>query len=323
MLRGYQRAAWDLEQGLGTPVTQRRGLPGHARALLDAPGQEDPGLASAERNAGGITAPQALLGFFLIMVVLGVVPAYIVVWFCSVLLVLACVRVRIQAGQAIEDLHLVHGRDLSPAPRIFPAAPRGGPPGTGPVVRLLPGGGMIILNADPSANLERINMQLADLDREFDGSDYDALLRLDQTSGARGPPLQETDLATLPVHGYKLPRAAALAAAGSSSSSTTPASATTSQAAPAPGALFGEAHSGSRSPSAAAAAGAGAAAEAGSASAGADGLTCSVCLDAVAEGATVLTLPCLHQFHRDCIVPWLRQQGKRATCPMCKTPVFN
>ena len=63
MLRGYQRAAWDLEQGFAggaTPVTQRRG--GNARALLEAPGQSDDDLAAAERAAGGITFPQALLG---------------------------------------------------------------------------------------------------------------------------------------------------------------------------------------------------------------------------------------------------------------------
>ncbi|EFJ50997.1 hypothetical protein VOLCADRAFT_38241, partial [Volvox carteri f. nagariensis] len=54
------------------------------------------------------------------------------------------------------------------------------------------------------------------------------------------------------------------------------------------------------------------------AAAGPPGLTCPVCLDAVAEGSTVMTLPCLHQFHAACVTPWLRQQGLYATCPMCK-----
>ncbi|KAF3571653.1 hypothetical protein F2Q69_00061916 [Brassica cretica] len=46
-----------------------------------------------------------------------------------------------------------------------------------------------------------------------------------------------------------------------------------------------------------------------------DELTCSVCLEQVTVGEVVRTLPCLHQFHADCIDPWLRQQG---TCPVCK-----
>jgi hypothetical protein len=54
-----------------------------------------------------------------------------------------------------------------------------------------------------------------------------------------------------------------------------------------------------------------------------DALVCSICLEAVALGAEVLSLPCRHQFHEDCITPWLRQQGAGATCPMCKSCVFQ
>lgn len=50
--------------------------------------------------------------------------------------------------------------------------------------------------------------------------------------------------------------------------------------------------------------------------------SCSICLEAYSDGEKVLTLPCLHQFHASCVVPWLKQQGKLATCPMCKTPIF-
>ncbi|URE36123.1 E3 ubiquitin-protein ligase [Musa troglodytarum] len=46
-----------------------------------------------------------------------------------------------------------------------------------------------------------------------------------------------------------------------------------------------------------------------------DELTCSVCLEQVSVGELVRSLPCLHQFHANCIDPWLRQQG---TCPVCK-----
>jgi Ring finger domain len=43
--------------------------------------------------------------------------------------------------------------------------------------------------------------------------------------------------------------------------------------------------------------------------------SCSVCLGQFQEGETVRTLPCLHQFHQDCVDRWLVQ---KATCPVCK-----
>eukprot|EP00878_Enallax_costatus_P023827 GHUV01025379.1.p1 GENE.GHUV01025379.1~~GHUV01025379.1.p1 ORF type:complete len:184 (+),score=60.34 GHUV01025379.1:889-1440(+) len=49
---------------------------------------------------------------------------------------------------------------------------------------------------------------------------------------------------------------------------------------------------------------------------------CSVCLGSYKEGQLVTTLSCGHAYHRDCIYPWLLQQGRQATCPMCKAQVF-
>lgn len=52
-------------------------------------------------------------------------------------------------------------------------------------------------------------------------------------------------------------------------------------------------------------------------------LTCTVCLDSVKEGSEIMTMPCGHKYHKDCIIPWLRQQGQSSTCPMCKTKIFQ
>ncbi|TPX39285.1 hypothetical protein SeLEV6574_g07331 [Synchytrium endobioticum] len=45
--------------------------------------------------------------------------------------------------------------------------------------------------------------------------------------------------------------------------------------------------------------------------------TCAICLDGFnAVGLTIRTLPCLHNFHMDCIDPWLLQHNR--LCPCCK-----
>jgi hypothetical protein len=45
---------------------------------------------------------------------------------------------------------------------------------------------------------------------------------------------------------------------------------------------------------------------------------CPICLSAFAVGDHVLALPCLHVFHCDCVVPWLRRSK---LCPVCKRDV--
>lgn len=47
--------------------------------------------------------------------------------------------------------------------------------------------------------------------------------------------------------------------------------------------------------------------------------TCPVCLENFIEEDVVCTLPCLHQFHKECVSKWLRI---RATCPVCQVHVF-
>ncbi|KAL3636808.1 hypothetical protein CASFOL_019107 [Castilleja foliolosa] len=42
---------------------------------------------------------------------------------------------------------------------------------------------------------------------------------------------------------------------------------------------------------------------------------CAVCLDDFESKQFVTITPCNHMFHEDCIVPWVKSQGK---CPVCR-----
>ena len=53
--------------------------------------------------------------------------------------------------------------------------------------------------------------------------------------------------------------------------------------------------------------------------AGGTELTCAICLEDVAEGEVVRSLPCLHSYHAACIDRWL---GQSAECCVCKHNVL-
>jgi len=42
---------------------------------------------------------------------------------------------------------------------------------------------------------------------------------------------------------------------------------------------------------------------------------CSVCMDSVELGEEVVSLPCQHWFHRNCVTMWLKEHN---TCPICR-----
>lgn len=45
---------------------------------------------------------------------------------------------------------------------------------------------------------------------------------------------------------------------------------------------------------------------------------CSICLEVMCRGDSVLQLGCAHLFHASCVLLWL---GRSASCPLCKEPV--
>ncbi|XP_030647572.1 RING finger protein 215 [Chanos chanos] len=47
---------------------------------------------------------------------------------------------------------------------------------------------------------------------------------------------------------------------------------------------------------------------------------CAVCLEQFNNNQCLRVLPCLHEFHRDCVDPWLLLQQ---TCPLCKRSVLG
>lgn len=44
-------------------------------------------------------------------------------------------------------------------------------------------------------------------------------------------------------------------------------------------------------------------------------INCSVCLEDIGAGADIMTLPCAHVYHRDCVSKWLQMKKE---CPKCK-----
>ena len=48
--------------------------------------------------------------------------------------------------------------------------------------------------------------------------------------------------------------------------------------------------------------------------------TCPVCMESYKKGDSLMILPCLHKYHKDCIVPWLVQSG---ACSVCRFSILD
>ncbi|KAM7501872.1 hypothetical protein LguiB_000776 [Lonicera macranthoides] len=133
--------------------------------------------------------------------------------------------------------------------------------------------------------LHGLRLQLALLDRAFDDLDYETLRTLDSDNGSITPSMSEEEINSLPVHVYKVTSLQSEGSLQQPTSSTAMAEGKKADAIT---------------------------------RASDDELTCSICLEQAKRGELIRSLPCLHQFHANCIDPWLRQQG---TCPVCKLTV--
>ncbi|KAK9876557.1 hypothetical protein WA026_013933 [Henosepilachna vigintioctopunctata] len=51
-----------------------------------------------------------------------------------------------------------------------------------------------------------------------------------------------------------------------------------------------------------------------------EGECCAVCIEPYKQCDTLRILPCSHEFHKDCIDPWLLEHR---TCPMCKMDILQ
>jgi hypothetical protein len=54
-----------------------------------------------------------------------------------------------------------------------------------------------------------------------------------------------------------------------------------------------------------------------------EGRECTICLDIFCERQSAVGLPCSHEFHIDCLTPWLLRNGISSACPTCKGPVLS
>ncbi|CAI5474412.1 unnamed protein product [Closterium sp. Yama58-4] len=150
---------------------------------------------------------------------------------------------------------------------------------------------------------QHLGLQLALMHRELQASDYELLRALDADNTPSVPAVSDVEIARLPAFPYKPKRSRSGAhkpRPGPVQGAATSAAPAASDASPAANA--------SRNPI--------------STQQGKEGdegrsnsEQCTVCLEPFQEGEMVRLLPCLHQFHSQCIDQWLQRQ---ANCPICK-----
>jgi E3 ubiquitin-protein ligase SDIR1 len=162
------------------------------------------------------------------------------------------------------------------------------------------------------------HMRLSMMDRDFNPNDYDMLLRLDDEVRANTfTGIPQSQINRLPTFVLKDDGSNSKGGKSEASSNSNTvatlspksvAASLSSPAAPASSASLSSSSSSSSS----------SALKAGLKGATDSARKCAVCLEAQISGQTLRSLPCLHNFHIDCIDPWLRI---KPVCPVCHIQV--
>ena len=51
----------------------------------------------------------------------------------------------------------------------------------------------------------------------------------------------------------------------------------------------------------------------------ADKEDCTICMEKIVSGNEIIRLPCVHEFHRKCVLTWLKKFSSE--CPICRKSV--
>jgi len=166
----------------------------------------------------------------------------------------------------------------------------------------------------PRTRPNSTHMRLSMMDREFNPNDYDMLLRLDDEVRANTfTGIPQSQINRLPTFVLKDDGSNGKGKSNESNSNTNTA-ATLS-----PKSIAASLSSPSSAPSlSSSTASSSSSLKAGLKTATDSTRKCAVCLEPQIAGQTLRSLPCLHNFHIDCIDPWLRI---KPVCPVCHLPV--
>jgi len=166
----------------------------------------------------------------------------------------------------------------------------------------------------PSVRSNSTHLRLSMMDRDFNPNDYEVLLRLDEEVRARTfTGIPQSQINRLPTFILKGDDVAKLKedASKSVSSSTPPPSAS-------PASSSRSLTPSSPKPTKPSSSSSSATNASASTPAESNVRKCAVCLELQLPGQTLRALPCLHNFHIDCIDPWLRI---KPVCPICHIDV--
>jgi len=167
----------------------------------------------------------------------------------------------------------------------------------------------------PRTRPNSTHMRLSMMDRDFNPNDYDMLLRLDDEVRANTfTGIPQSQINRLPTFVLKDDGGNGKGKSGSDEANSNPNTAATLS----PKSIAASLSSPSSAPSLSSSTVSSSSLKAGLKTATDTTRKCAVCLEPQIAGQTLRSLPCLHNFHIDCIDPWLRI---KPVCPVCHIQV--